>query len=122
MNDTPQVLLQHHLKTLRIPTSKSEYGRLVRQCTAESEDPLQYLSRPCELGLIERERRRFERRIRAPSLFRALNAPPFLGRGAHPYRFDRVFIPFSNDLPCNRANTLTGAPNAFAGERRKDTR
>nr|WP_305775366.1 ATP-binding protein [Pseudoruegeria sp. SK021] len=30
MSDTPQVLLQHHLKALRLPTFKSEYDKLAR--------------------------------------------------------------------------------------------
>ena len=32
MTDTPQVLLQHHLKKLRLPTFQSEYAKLARQC------------------------------------------------------------------------------------------
>ncbi|WP_439525322.1 ATP-binding protein, partial [Marivita sp.] len=34
MTDTPQVLLQHHLKKLRLPTFNSEYDKLARQCAA----------------------------------------------------------------------------------------
>ncbi len=37
MNDTPQVLLQHHLKKLRLPTFLGEYSKLAQQCAAESE-------------------------------------------------------------------------------------
>ena len=65
MTDTPQVLLQHHLKKLRLPTFHSEYAKLARQCAAESKDHVQYLLRLCELELIERERRMIERRIKA---------------------------------------------------------
>ncbi|MCP5084692.1 MAG: ATP-binding protein [Alphaproteobacteria bacterium] len=65
MSDTPQVLLQHHLKKLRLPTFHSEYGKLARQCAAENKDHIQYLLRLCELELIERERRMIERRIKA---------------------------------------------------------
>ena len=65
MSDTPQVLLQHHLKKLRLPTFQSEYAKLARQCAAESKDHVQYLLRLCELELIERERRMIERRIKA---------------------------------------------------------
>jgi DNA replication protein DnaC len=64
MSDTPQVLLQHHLKKLRLPTFQSEYAKLARQCAAESKDYAQYLLRLCELELIERERRMIERRIK----------------------------------------------------------
>ena len=65
MSDTPQVLLQHHLKKLRLPTFNSEYAKLARQCAAEGTDHAQYLLRLCELELIERERRMIERRIKA---------------------------------------------------------
>ena len=65
MSETPQVLLQHHLKKLRLPTFNSEYAKLARQCAAEGKDHAQYLLRLCELELIERERRMTERRIKA---------------------------------------------------------
>ena len=65
MTDTPQVLLQHHLKQLRLPTFQNEYAKLATQCAAEGKDHVQYLLRLCELELIERERRMIERRIKA---------------------------------------------------------
>ena len=65
MTDTPQVLLQHHLKKLRLPTFPGEYSRLAQQCAAEKKDHVQYLLRLCELELIERERRMIERSIKA---------------------------------------------------------
>jgi len=65
MTDTPQVLLQHHLKKLRLPTFQSEYAKLAQQCAAENKDHVIYLLRLCELELIERERRMIERRIKA---------------------------------------------------------
>jgi len=63
--DTPQVLLQHHLKKLRLPTFQSEYAKLAQQCATENKDHVGYLLRLCELELIERERRMIERRIKA---------------------------------------------------------
>ena len=65
MSDTPQVLLEHHLGKLKLPTFRSEYAKLARQCAAESRDHMQYLLRLCELELIERERRMIERRVKA---------------------------------------------------------
>ena len=65
MNDTPQVLLQHHLRKLKLPTFQAEHAKLARQCAAEGKDHVQYLLRLCELELIERERRMIERRIKA---------------------------------------------------------
>ncbi|MEZ5826742.1 MAG: IS21-like element helper ATPase IstB [Geminicoccaceae bacterium] len=65
MSETPQVLLQHHLKQLRLPTFQSEYAKLATQCAADGKDHVHYLLRLCELELIERERRMIERRIKA---------------------------------------------------------
>ena len=61
MTDTLQVLLQHHLKKLRLPTFHSEYAKQARQYAVENKDHINYLLRLCELELIERERRMIER-------------------------------------------------------------
>ena len=65
MSDAPQVLLDHHLKTLKLPTFLREYGKLARQCASEGVDHVRYLHRLAELELIDRERRMVERRIKA---------------------------------------------------------
>ena len=65
MTESPQVLLGHHLKKLRLPTFQSEYPKLARQSAAENKGHVQYLLRLCELELIERKRRMIERRIKA---------------------------------------------------------
>jgi DNA replication protein DnaC len=62
-NDTPQVLLEHHLKLLRLPTFLREYDKVARQCAAESVDYPRFLLRLTELELLDRERRATERRI-----------------------------------------------------------
>ena len=62
--ETPQLLLAHHLKALRLPTFLREYDKLARQCAAEGVDHVRYLVRLAELELIDRERRMVERRIR----------------------------------------------------------
>jgi DNA replication protein DnaC len=62
-NDTPQVLLQHHLKLLRLPTFLREYDKVARQCAQEQVDYPRYLLRLAELELVDRERRATERRI-----------------------------------------------------------
>ena len=36
--DTPQVLLEHHLKALRLPTFLREYDKMARQCAEEKTD------------------------------------------------------------------------------------
>ena len=64
MTDTPQVLLGHHLKALKLPTFLREYDKLARQCAAEGVDHPRYLLRLAELELIDRERRTVERRVK----------------------------------------------------------
>jgi DNA replication protein DnaC len=64
MNSTPQLLLAHHLKALRLPTFAREYDKVAQQCATEGVDHPRYLLRLSELELIERERRNVERRIR----------------------------------------------------------
>ncbi len=62
--DTPQLLLEHHLKTLRLPTILREYDKVARQCAVEKADFPRYLLRLTELELLDRDRRAIERRIR----------------------------------------------------------
>jgi DNA replication protein DnaC len=64
MSDTPQLLLAHHLKALKLPTFLREYDKLAQQCAPEGVDHPRYLLRLAELELIDRERRMVERRIR----------------------------------------------------------
>jgi DNA replication protein DnaC len=64
VSDTPQLLLAHHLKALKLPTFLREYDKLAQQCAAEGVDHPRYLLRLAELELIERERRMVERRIK----------------------------------------------------------
>lgn len=64
MTDTPQLLLGHHLKVLKLPAFLREHDKLARQCAAEGVEHTGYLLRLAELELIERERRMVERRIR----------------------------------------------------------
>jgi len=65
MSDTPQVLLAHHLKALKLPTFLREYDKVARQCAAEGADHVRFLLRLVELEVIDRERRMIERRIKA---------------------------------------------------------
>ncbi len=62
---TPQVLLGHHLKQLKLPTILREYDKVARECAQGGVDHPGYLLRLVELELIDRERRVVERRIRA---------------------------------------------------------
>jgi DNA replication protein DnaC len=62
--DTPQLLLEHHLKALRLPTILREYDKVARQCAVEQVDFPRFLLRLTELELLDRDRRATERRIR----------------------------------------------------------
>ena len=57
MAEAPRILLEHHLKKLKLPTFLREYEKLARQCAAEGLDHVQFLARLVELELIDRERR-----------------------------------------------------------------
>jgi len=61
----PEILLSHYLKTLKLPTFQREYQKLARQCATEGVDHIGYLTRLCEREMIERDRRKVERRIKA---------------------------------------------------------
>ena len=63
--DTPRVLLEHHLKQLRLPTMVREFPRLAEQCAKEGSTFEQFLLRLVEQEMLERERRATERRIKA---------------------------------------------------------
>ena len=96
MNDTPQLVLAHHLKALKLPTFLREYNKLARQCAAEGVDHVRYLVRLAELELIDRERRMVERLIRQakfpaakslPAICLLMNGPRSLAPNASPGHF-----------------------------------
>ena len=61
----PTVLLDHHLKQLKLPTILREYAPVAAACAQERTDYPTYLERLAERELIDRERRAAERRIQA---------------------------------------------------------
>jgi DNA replication protein DnaC len=63
--DVPEILLSHYLKTLKLPTFQREYQKLARLCATEGVDHVGYLTRLSEREMIERDRRKVERRIKA---------------------------------------------------------
>ena len=65
MNGRPTLLLEHHLKELKLPSFLREYGKTAAQCAAEGVDHSEYLLRLAELEFIDRHRRMVERRVRA---------------------------------------------------------
>lgn len=63
--ETPEILLSHYLKALKLPTFQREYQKLARLCATEGVDHVGYLFRLAERETIERDRRKVERRIKA---------------------------------------------------------
>jgi len=64
MTETPQVLLTHYLKTLKLPTFLREYNKIAKLCATERLDYEGFLLRLSEQELIDRQRRMVERRIK----------------------------------------------------------
>ena len=65
MSTRSTLLLEHHLKELKLPTFLREYRKLATQCAAEGTDHPDYLLRLAELELIDHHQRMVQRRIRA---------------------------------------------------------
>ena len=63
--EAPEILLADYLKTLKLPTFQREYQKLARLCATEGVDHIDYLFRLAEREMIERDRRKVERRIKA---------------------------------------------------------
>ena len=62
------VLLEHHLKALKLPTMLREYAKVARRCAQQNVGHVGFLLQLVELELLERERRAAERRLKAAKL------------------------------------------------------
>jgi DNA replication protein DnaC len=62
--DPSRLLLEHHLKALKLPTLLRDYASVAAVCSQERCNYPQYLLRLVERELIDRERRATERRIK----------------------------------------------------------
>ena len=65
MSNKSTVLLERHLKELKLPTFLREYDKLASRCAAEGVDHPDYLLRLSELELIDRHHRMVDRGIKA---------------------------------------------------------
>jgi DNA replication protein DnaC len=65
MSNKSTMLLEHHLKELKLPTFLREYDKLAVQCASEGVDHPEYLLRLSELEMIDRHHRMVDRRIKA---------------------------------------------------------
>ena len=83
MNQRSTLLLEHHLKELKLPSFLREYGTMATQCAAKGVDHPQYLLRLAERELIDRHQRMVQRRIRGRPLPRR-QEPGHLRLYGHP--------------------------------------
>jgi len=65
MSGKATVLLEHHLKFLKLPTMKNEYKVVAQRCAKDNSDYATYLLRLVEREVTERQHRAMERRIKA---------------------------------------------------------
>jgi DNA replication protein DnaC len=63
--DKPHILLDHHLKALKLPVFLRERTKVATQCVTDKADYAEFLLRLSEQELLERERKGTERRIKA---------------------------------------------------------
>jgi DNA replication protein DnaC len=63
--EAPEILLAHYLKTLKLPTFQREHEKLARLCATEGRRSCRISFRLAEREMIERDRRKVERRIKA---------------------------------------------------------
>ncbi|RKY40309.1 MAG: ATP-binding protein [Candidatus Makaraimicrobium thalassicum] len=62
--DKARILLDHHLKALRLPVFLQERRKVAAQCASDQADYAEFLLRLSEQELLERERKGTQRRIR----------------------------------------------------------
>ncbi len=65
MSTKPTVLLEHHLKSLKLSTIRSEFKDVAKRCTKDNSDYETYLLRLVEREVTGRQQRAMERRIKA---------------------------------------------------------
>ncbi len=64
MTASPQILLEHHLKQLRLAAFARDYENVAKQCASEGHDYIRYLFQLSERELLERQTRSIQRRIK----------------------------------------------------------
>ena len=89
------VLLEHHLRELKLPTFLREYGKVAGVCAAEGVDHPGYLLRLAELELIDRHHRIVDRRIKAARF----------PRGQEPRHIRLPCHAVCEQAPCHAAGT-----------------
>src|ERR1700690_600923 len=115
MTDTPQVLLAHHLKALKLPTFLREYDKLARQCAADGVDHPRSLLPWADLELIERERRTVERRIKE-ARFPAVKSLDSFDFAAIPSQNKPLVLDLARSEPAPRRENVIAVGNSGTGK------
>ena len=121
MSEPPRILLEHRLKTLKLPTFLREYEKLARQSAQEGLDHVQFLSRLVELELIDRGRRLVERRIKAAKFPTTKSLDSFEFKaipGGSPRRSRKATVAWLVPHPVRQRHTRSmsaASPDAGAG-------
>ena len=95
--DTPQVLLEHYLKQLRLPTMVREYPKLAELCAKEGATFEQFLLRLVEQEMLDRERRATERRIKGAKFIEMRDNGHF-PMSENPRKFREYLLPVLNEI------------------------
>jgi DNA replication protein DnaC len=112
---TPQVLLAHHLKQLKLPTVLREYDKVARECARDGVDHPRYLLRLIELELLDRERRTIERRIRE-TRFPAVKSLDSFDFAAIPYLNKALVIELARSEYIERRENIIAVGNSGTGK------
>ena len=109
------LLLDAHLKALRLPTFLREYDTVARHCAQEGRDCPRYLFRLCELELLDREQRATERRIKAAK-FPVLKSLETFAFRAIPSVNKRLVLELARSAYLDRRENVLALGNSGTGK------
>ena len=109
------LLLDAHLKALRLPTFLREYDKVARHCAQEGLDCPRYLFRLCELELLDREQRATERRIKAAK-FPVLKSLETFAFRAIPSVNKRLVLELARSAYLDRRENVLALGNSGTGK------
>ena len=109
------LLLDAHLKALRLPTFLREYDTVARHCAQEGLDCPRYLFRLCELELLDREQRATERRIKAAK-FPVLKSLETFAFRAIPSVNKRLVLELARSAYLDRRENVLALGNSGTGK------
>ena len=115
MSDRSTILLEHHLRELRLPTFLREYDRMAQQCAEEGVDHPDYLLRLSEMELIDRHHRMVERRIKA-ARFPAIKSLDIIDFGAVPSVNRQLVTQLARCEYIDRRENLTAIGDSGTGK------